>query len=763
MFQEIEKIITIGNDCLKLSTGKLARNATSSVVLEMGDCFILCTVVVSKEALKNVDFVPLIVNYQEKTYAAGKIPGGFFKKEGKNSEREVLISRLIDRTVRPLLKGFQKEIQIICTVHSYDNRYNPDILSIIAASAALSLAGINVEVFASTRIGYENEHFVLNPSISNSENTDLNMIVSLTKDKILMIEADANFFSNEQILQAIKFAHEFSLEIINSIKDLTKEFFVANPNLENELTVNSVTSENNIEQNSLELSIKPLIETILKEKFFIKNKQEKYSIIEEIKTTVTEYLVNNEIEQPDSEALSELIVKIRARFLRDEILKRKIRIDGRTNDEIRNIISEVGILPSAHGSALFTRGETQSLSSVTLGTAVDSQSISSLDEEYKENFLLEYIFPPYATADIASLRAPSRREIGHGKLAWKSLKRALPESNSFPYTIRVVSEITESNGSSSMATVCAGSMALMNGGVEIKTPIAGVAMGVLISSDEKENMILTDITADEDHIGDMDCKIAGTKDSITAIQMDLKVKGVKLEVIESILDKSQKARDSILENMSNTIDSANKLKDSVPTIKHINISQNQIGKVIGPGGRTIKEISSSTSANIEVMDKELKILIFGKTENVKKATNKIYDIIKEFNLGQIIESKVVKIIDSGIFVSLSSISDGFIHISEISEERISDIRSIMKEGDPVKAKIIDIDTKGKIRLTIKNLDNPIPNKSSYNNYNDRTKNSRVGGKRRFTSSNNKQSNPQFKRNKVKHNQFESNVERKYYY
>ncbi|MBF8246767.1 MAG: polyribonucleotide nucleotidyltransferase [Rickettsia sp.] len=789
MFIEIEKNIPIGKENLKISTGKIARNATSSVVVEMGDSFILCTVVVSKNPLEKIDFVPLIVNYQEKAYAAGKIPGGFFKKEGKSSEREVLVSRLIDRTIRPLLSGIRHEVQVICTVHSYDIRYNPDILSMIATSAALSISGLNVEIFAAARIGYQNLDFTLNPSISNIATSELDMIVSLTRDNILMLEADANFFSNEQILKAIKFAQETSRNIIESIEDLAKDFFAQKKSSASKLYV-AVEQKSSNEKSKLISLVEPVIEKIVKNRFFIENKQDKYLVLDDIKIEVKNLLEQNKVEYIEEE-ISEIILKIRAEILRKEILKKSIRIDKRNPDEIRNIASEVGILPGTHGSSLFTRGETQSLTSITLGTAVDSQSVFNLDEEYKETFLLEYIFPPYATSDVSSLRAPSRREIGHGKLAWKALKRSLPSQEDFPYTIRLVSEITESNGSSSMATVCAASMALMNGGVKMKTPIAGIAMGLL--SDKDQNMILTDINADEDHIGDMDCKIAGTEDCITAIQMDLKMKGIDFDLIAQILENASKARANILDKMSLAIGQVGNLKENVPIIKHLEITQDQIGKIIGTGGRTIKELSSTTNTNIEVIDKDLKVLISGKFEDVAKAFDKINDLIKEFKIGQIIEGKVVKIIESGAFISLQSDNDGFVHISEISEDRISDVRDKLKEGEVVKAKIIDIDSKRKIRLTIKNLntegytENRNANRRSFSsrssssrsssiprrNGNDfsRNVNGNFNTRKRYSSSgsnfsdsgnsNNGSNNNKFKRNRVK-SPSEFNTEKKYF-
>ncbi len=756
MFNEKIKKIDIDGKILELSTGKLARNTNASVVVKMGNSLILCTVVISEEPLENIDFLPLTVNYQEKTYAAGKIPGGYFKKEGKSTEREVLTSRLIDRAIRPLLKNFCHEIQVICTVHSYDSRYNPDILSMIGASTALALTGIKFNPFSALRVGMIDKKFVINPSTTEITKSTLDIVMACCDDTVVMLESESQFLMSENILDAIKFGQDYSKKIRNAIKEFSQECISQEKvNFEYTKTIDLQSPE----KQALKEKLDNLLAEKIEKNFITKNKNDKYVFLKKYFEFAKDELKKENIEYDEKE-IELLVLQIRKERIRELILQKEMRIDQRKGDEIRQLYSEVNILPTAHGSALFTRGETQVLASVTLGTGTDSQFVSSLDPEYKEHFLMEYIFPPYSTSDIAGLRAPSRREIGHGKLAWKSLKYTLPSKEEFSYTIRVVSEITESNGSSSMATVCGASMALMNAGVPIKKPISGIAMGLIKKSDS-EYIILSDIIADEDHIGDMDFKISGTDDGeITALQMDLKTEGINIDLIEKIIIQAQKGLKFISKHTGEVISEVGKLKSTVPFIQILNIPQEKISKIIGPRGKTIKEISLKTETNIDISEDNL-VSISGPTkQKVEDAIAQINSIILEPKIGQILEGVVVKIIDSGAFIDYSASSDGFIHISEISHRRIESVDEVLSEGKKVKVKVIDLDNKGKIRFSIKNLDSDLsdlPNerneKSSFFREKKRsssnfTKKPFPTNKKRFVNGNRRNSsydNPQYRK------------------
>ncbi|KAF8818647.1 polyribonucleotide nucleotidyltransferase [Rickettsia endosymbiont of Cardiosporidium cionae] len=772
MFNETIKKIDWNGNIIELSTGKIARQATSSVLVKMGNTSVLCTVVIDKQAKQNIDFVPLTVNYQEQSYAAGRIPGGYMKREGNNSEREVIVSRLIDRSVRTLLgKNFNYEIQIICTVISYDSAHNPDVLSLIGASAALSIANIpSFTILASCRIGYRDNKLTINPSIQELASSKLDLIISSTKDSVIMLESGCGFLAKSELLKAIKLGQESIQPVIQLIEDFSTT--VLNSQSSKQLYQYDILENTNKE---LKAKIESLATEDIINNFRITDKSEKYEIISNILDKIKSHDSLKELYTEEEISLE--FLKVRNQLLSDEILNKKIRIDGRTATEIRNIASEVSLLKSTHGSSLFTRGETQALSVTTLGTAQDEKFIDGLEDTYKESFLLEYVFPPYSTGDIAGLRAPSRREIGHGKLAWKALKSALPTKvDHFPYTIKIVSKITESNGSSSMATVCAASMSMMDAGIPIKEHIAGIAMGLV--KNQNEYLILSDIAADEDYMGCMDFKIAGTRESITALQMDVKSTGVSIDIIEQIIDQATVGINFIVDKMDESIKSPNELSPLVPVFKSMKVNHDHIKKIIGFGGRTIKEISSTTNTNIEIIDDKSVVSISSTSkDNIQLAVDKINDIIAEPKIGTIFEGKVVKIIEAGAFINYVGSKEGFVHISEIDKKHINKVEDVLHEGQMVNVKIIGVDRSGKVKLTIKNLHNDIdfdsrkdrnrsgesnysntsaPNNRNYRRYNNDNNsnvnnNPRVGvrrnaGKRNSEYNNNFAANKSFKKN-----------------
>ncbi len=689
MFNEIKKQIEWNGASLELSTGKIARQADGAVMVRMGDTIVQCTTVTAKSVNEGMNFFPLTVNYQEKLHAAGRIPGGFFKREGKGSEKEVLVSRLIDRPIRPLFhSGFFNETQILCTVHSFDPAYNPDILALIGASAALAISGVPYQdIVAASRVGFIDDQFILNPNFEQLKNSKLDLIVAGTKDSVMMVESEADFLTEEKMLEAVKFGHKSLAPVIKLIEELKAA--VGKPAWE----------AKDLFPASLKEAIAKETKEEIKSAFAIKVKQDRYAAIDAIKKRMLEKFTADEsftAMQVDF-ALSE----VKSDVLRTDTLEKKIRIDGRALDEIRPIESEVSLFPGAHGSALFTRGETQAIVTATLGTGQDEQIMDGIEGEYKENFLLNYLFPPYSVGEATPLRAPSRREIGHGKLAWRALKRAIPTKSEFPYTVRVVSEISESNGSSSMATVCGSSMSMMDAGVPLKAAISGIAMGLIKEGDKF--VVLSDIIADEDHLGDMDFKVAGSRDGVTALQMDIKVAGITFEIMEQALRQAKSGRVHILDKMSKAISTNSSISDNAPIVESFTIPKDKIREVIGAGGKVIREICDTTGAKIDITDEgQVSVAAVGR-DKLEAAVKKVKEIAIDPQIGDVFEGTVVKILDAGAFVNYLGNRDGFVHISEIANERIESVASALSEGQKVKVKLIGYD-RGKGKLTIKNAD-----------------------------------------------------------
>jgi len=694
MFNEVTKTIEWGGKTLELKTGKIARQSDGAVMVRMGDSVVLCTAVSAREAKEGIGFFPLTVHYREMAFAAGKIPGGFFKREGKGSEKEVLVSRLIDRPIRPLFPAaFLNETQVICTVLSYDPECNTDILAIIGASAALALSSAPYqEIVGAARVGLIDGQFVLNPSFELLKSSKLDLVVAGTNTSVMMVESEADLLSEEQMLDAVKFGHNAFQPVINMINELAKECG------KEKLTVGELFPS------SLKDQIKQMIEKDVISAFKIKLKQERVIALKQITDKVIKHFIEDSEGQKLLKAQIEFALdEVKSEILRHDVLTKNIRIDGRRVTDIRQINCEVSLLPKTHGSSLFTRGETQSLVVTTLGTSQDEQIIDSLDSEYKERFMLNYIFPPYCVGEATPFRAPGRREIGHGKLAWRAINNMLPTKEQFPYTIRVVSEITECNGSSSMATVCGASMALMDAGVPIKAPVAGIAMGLIKEGDQF--VILSDILGDEDHLGDMDFKVAGSDLGITALQMDIKVTGITFEIMKQALDQARTGRIHILEKMNEAISGSTiTISEYAPCIKSFKIDKDKIRDIIGPGGKIIREICETTGAKIDIADDGLvSVSAIGKNK-LEAAIKKIQDIIFVPEIGGIFSGTVVKILESGAFINYLPNRDGFVHISEISEERIESVTKILNHGDIVKVKIIGFDNKSRAKLTIKNID-----------------------------------------------------------
>ena len=694
MFNEITKTIEWGGRTLELKTGKIARQADGAVMVRMGDSVVLCTAVSAKEKKEDIGFFPLTVHYREMAYAAGKIPGGFFKREGKASEREVLVSRLIDRPIRPLFHpAFLNETQIICTVLSYDHECNTDILAIIGASAALALSSAPYqEIVASCRVGLINGQFTLNPTFDELKNSQLDLVIAGTDTSVMMVESEASLLSETQMLDSVKFGHNAIQPVIQMINDLAKECG------KEKLKVGELFPQ------ILKDQIKEIIAKDVIQAFAIKEKQARVLALKHVTEKIIKHFILEQGEKQFSKSQIEFALdEVKSDILRQDVLANNIRIDGRKPTDIRQINCETSILPKTHGSSLFTRGETQGLVVTTLGTSQDEQTIDSLDVEYKKRFMLDYIFPPYSVGEATPFRAPGRREIGHGKLAWRALNNVLPTKEQFPYSIRVVSEITESNGSSSMATVCGASMSLMDAGVPIKAPIAGIAMG-LIKEGEKFT-ILSDILGDEDHLGDMDFKVAGSAEGITALQMDIKVTGINFEIMMQALEQARLARLHILDKMNQAISGVSEaISEYAPCIKSFKIDKDKIRDIIGPGGKVIREICDTTGAKVDIADDgTVSVSAIGK-DKMDAAISKIQSIIFVPEIGDIFEGTVVKILESGAFINYLPNRDGFVHISEISNERVESVDSVLTINKVVKVKITGFDNKNRAKLTIKNLD-----------------------------------------------------------
>ena len=688
MNEVISREIKWGDQVLSIETGKVAKQATASTIVRYGETVVMANVTAAKQAKPDIDFFPLTVNYQEKFYAAGKIPGGFFKREGRPTEFETLTSRLIDRPIRPLFpEGFKNETQVILTVLSHDGETNPDIVAMIAASSALTLSGIPfMGPIAGCRVGYDGNDFSLNPKIN--EDSDLDLVVAGTSNAVLMVESEANELSEETMLKAVSYGHEESKKVIDLIINLAEE--CANDPWEFEYHENK----------SLLDAINSNFKDDIKNAYSIVDKMDRQSALSEVKDKLLEQYSEDE-NTSSTEALS-YFKKVEKDIVRSQILTDKKRIDGRNLDEVRNISSEVSWLPRTHGSALFTRGETQAIVVTTLGFGVDEQRIEALQGSYKENFMLHYNFPPYSVGEVGRIGATGRREIGHGKLAWRALKAVLPSKEDFDYTIRLVSDITESNGSSSMATVCGSSLALMDAGVPIKNSVSGIAMGLIKEGDSFA--VLSDILGDEDHLGDMDFKVAGTKDGITSLQMDIKITGITTEIMDQALNQAKGGRLHILDEMNKAIDSPRtELGPYTPRVEIIKVKRDNIGEIIGKGGATIKDIIEQSGASVDISDNGTVKIAGTSKESIQKAIDLINSIIEEPEVGQVYEGKVVKIMEFGAFVNFFGKKDGLVHISQLSDERVEKVTDVINEGDTVKVKVIGFD-KGKVKLSIKDVD-----------------------------------------------------------
>ena len=676
-----------GGRPLTLETGKIARQSDACVIATYGETTVLCAVVAAKSAKPGQDFFPLTVNYQEKAYAAGKIPGGFFKREARPSEAEILVCRLIDRPIRPLFAdGFKNETQVTCTVISHDLENDPDVVAMVATSAALACSGLPFQgPIAAARVGLIDGDYVLNPNIDEMDESQLDLVVAGTKDAVLMVESEAKVLSEEVMLGAVMFGHEEFQPVIEAINELAGK-------------VNKPQREHTAPDHSeLEGKVTSLIGDDIKSAYTISDKQDRYAAIDEAKAKAKAEFLNDESSDDDKQVLGEVIKSVQANVVRGSIIETKKRIDGRDLDTVRPIEAEVGILPRTHGSALFTRGETQALVVATLGTGDDEQFIDALTGTYKQKFLLHYNFPPYSVGETGRVGFTSRREVGHGKLAWRAVKAVLPDHEDFPYTLRAVSEITESNGSSSMATVCGTSLAFMDAGVPLKAPVAGIAMGLI---KEGENFaVLSDILGDEDHLGDMDFKVAGTAEGITSLQMDIKITGITEEIMKVALEQAKGGREHILGEMNKALSAGRaELGEFAPRIEQMKIPVDKIRDVIGTGGKVIREIVEKTGAKVSVED-DGNIKIASNTQKeIDAAVKWIKSITDDPEVGVIYEGTVVKTADFGAFVNFFGPKDGLVHISQLAEERVGKTTDVVKEGDKVWVKLMGFDERGKVRL-----------------------------------------------------------------
>jgi len=693
MFNVTKKSIQWGEETLTLETGKVARQADGSVVATLGETTVMANVTFAKSPKPGQDFFPLTVHYQEKYYAAGKVPGGFFKREARPTEKETLTARLIDRPIRPLfVPGFKNEVLVMCTVLSHDLVNDPDMVAMIAASAALTISGAPfMGPIAGCRVGFEDGEYILNPEIDDmhklKDNPDqrLDLVVAGTKDAVMMVESEAYELTEAEMLGAVKFAHEQIQPVIDLIislaEDAAKEPFDYQP----------------ADYSDLYAAVKAAGEDKIRAAYAITDKQERTTAVSDAKAAIKGALTE---EQLEDENLGTALKKLEASVLRGDVVKTGKRIDGRALDTVRPIVSETGILPRTHGSALFTRGETQGLVVTTLGTGDDEQMIDALNGTYKSNFLLHYNFPPYSVGEAGRVGPPGRREIGHGKLAWRALQAVLPAATDFPYTIRVVSEITESNGSSSMASVCGGSLSMMDAGVPLKAAVAGVAMG-LILEDDGSYAILTDILGDEDHLGDMDFKVAGTENGITSLQMDIKVAGITPEIMEKALAQAKAGRLHILGEMNKALSGAGEFSIHAPRIETMQIPTDKIREVIGSGGKVIREIVEVSGAKVDINDEGIIKIASPNGEAIKKAYDMIWSIVAEPEEGKVYLGKVVKIVDFGAFVNFFGKRDGLVHVSQIESRRLNHPSDVLKEGQDVWVKLLGFDDRGKVRLSMK--------------------------------------------------------------
>lgn len=698
MFEIHRKEINWGGRTLVLETGHFARQAGGAIMATYGETSVLCTATGAKKPNPNVDFFPLTVNYQERTYSAGKIPGGFFKREGRPSEAETLICRLIDRPIRPLfVEGYKNETQVICTVMSHDLENQPDIIALVGTSAALTISGLPfMGPIGAARVGYVDGEYVLNPSAEVLEESDLDLIVAGTRDAVLMVESQANELSEEIMLGAVMFGHEQMQVVIDAIIELA-EVAAKEP----------VALPEPEDHSALIAKIAELAEAGLRDAYSETAKQPRTIKVANVKDSTKEALIAagmlNAEDPGQGNVVGGLLKDLEKTIVRGDIIKTKKRIDGRDLNKVRAISSDVNILPRTHGSALFTRGETQAAVITTLGTGDDEQFIDALTGTYKESFLLHYNFPPYSVGEVGRMFGTSRREVGHGKLAWRALKAVLPTKEDFPYTIRIVSEITESNGSSSMASVCGASLSMMDAGVPLKRPVSGIAMGLIMEGDDYA--VLSDILGDEDHLGDMDFKVAGTSEGITSLQMDIKIAGITKDIMEIALKQAHEGRAYILDEMSNALSGAREeMSEHAPRIETIQINKEKIREVIGTGGKVIREICEVTGAKVDIEDDGTIKVSSSDAAAIEAALKWIEGIVAEPEVGKIYEGKVVKTVDFGAFVNFLGSRDGLVHISELEDKRVNAVTDVIKEGDIIKVKVLGIDDRGKVRLSRRAVD-----------------------------------------------------------
>ena len=697
MFKIENEVLEWGGKTLTIETGRVARQAHGSIIATYGGTSVLATVVADHHPKPGLDFFPLTVNYQEKAYAAGKIPGGFFKREGRPTEKETLVSRLIDRPIRPLFaKGFQNETQVIATVISYDGQNDADIVALVAVSAALTLSGVPfMGPIAAARVGYIDGQYVLNPTkdeLDDEENEcQLDLVVAGTDTAVLMVESEAQELSEEIMLGAVSFGQESFKPVIEAIISLAEKAAKEPRELEN------------IDLSDLQKKVNKSVKDKLVQAYKESDKQLRSNKISEIKNELLSDYSDNEDSEVSESDVKSVFKNVEKDIVRGSILDTGMRIDGRDLKTVRPVQSDVSILPLTHGSALFTRGETQALVVTTLGTGLDEKFVDGLDETYKEKFMLHYNFPPYSVGETGRTGFTSRREVGHGKLAWRSLQAVLPEYDDFPYTIRLVSEITESNGSSSMATVCGSSLALMDAGVPLKRPVAGIAMGLIKEGDRVA--VLSDILGDEDHLGDMDFKVAGTSEGITSLQMDIKITGITKEIMDTALTQAKDGRIHILAEMAKAIETGrDTVNSTAPRIETVQVPVDKIRDIIGSGGKVIREIVEESGAKVDINDDGIVKVASNDTDSLNKALELINSIVAEPEAGEIYEGKVVKIMDFGAFVNFFGKKDGLVHISQLANERVNNVTDVVSEGDIVKVKLVGFDNRGKVKLSMKDVD-----------------------------------------------------------
>ena len=686
---KIEHTFTLGNQQITLETNRIAKQADASVVVYCGETMVMANICAAKTQKPDIDFFPLTVNYQEKYYASGKIPGGFFKREARPTERETLISRLIDRPIRPLFhKNFKNETQVTLTVLSYDGTVDPDVIAMYATGAALAISGLPVAgTLGAARVGYIDGQLVANPTIQEMENSELDLVLAGTEEGVLMVESEAQELPESTMLDAVNFGHEFYQNFIKEVHTFAGK---------TEIKTFEVPSLPDFYE-GLQKDIAGKIADPIREAYGLVDKQERSQKLNEIRSSIID---NVEADQVLS--ATTIIKDIEKDVVRGDIIKNKSRIDGRKLDEVRQITCELDILPRAHGSSLFTRGETQALVVTTLGTGDDEQMIDSLDPMHKQHFMLHYNFPPYSVGEVGRMGATGRREIGHGKLAWRAVHPMLPKKEDFPYTLRLVSEITESNGSSSMATVCGSSLALMAAGVPIKKHIGGIAMGLIKEGDDF--VVLSDILGDEDHLGDMDFKVAGTMDGITSLQMDIKITSITKEIMEIALNQASGGRKHIIGIMNEALpETRSKFSKHAPQIISITIDKAKIKDVIGSGGKVIKNIVEVSGAKLEVNDDGIVKIASSNEESINKAKQMVEDIVAEPEVGKVYTGKVVKIVEFGAFVNFMGARDGLLHVSQISQKRVENVSDVLSEGQEVQVKVLDVDRAGKVKLSMKEV------------------------------------------------------------